>query len=88
VELKAWNNTLDEWERKAKSGGYDRELNLEYYRSRVSRIKTLQAQMSVVMAEYAAKESPKLATRLMNTFKSTYYRNIYTQQQQRGQISG
>lgn len=88
VELKVWNNTLDEWERKAKAGGYDRELNLEYYRSRVSRIKTLQAQMSVVMAEYAAKESPKLATRLMNTFKSTYYRNIYTQQQQRGQISG
>ena len=88
VELKAWNNTLDEWERKAKTGGYDRELNLEYYRSRVSRIKTLQAQMSVVMAEYAAKESPKLATRLTNTFKSTYYRNIYTQQQQRGQISG
>ncbi|XOW21624.1 minor capsid protein [Lactococcus cremoris] len=88
VELKAWNNTLDEWERKAKAGGYDRELNLEYYRSRVSRIKTLQAQMSVVMAEYAAKESPKLASRLMNTFKSTYYRNIYTQQQQRGKISG
>ena len=87
LELRKWQNNIDEWKRKARAGGYDRELNLEYYRSRVSRIQTLKAQMSVVMAEYAAKESPKMATRLMSTFKATYYRNIYTRQQQKGLFS-
>ena len=88
AELRTWSNTLDEWERKAKAGGYDQELNLEYYRSRVSRLKTLQAQMSMIMAEAAAKESTKLSQKLANNFKATYYRNIYTHQQQLGQFSG
>ncbi|WP_424571932.1 minor capsid protein [Weissella soli] len=84
AENQSWQNTLDEWERKAREGGYDKELNLEYYRSRVSRLQALQAQIMNIMAGYTQPEQIKMLSLLTNTFENTYYRTIFNTQAQQG----
>ena len=77
VENHQWQNTLDEWERKARAGGYDHELNLEYYRSRVSRLQALEAQVRVTMAGAANDETPHFEKALTDVYDETYNRTVY-----------
>jgi len=80
AENHQWQNTLDEWERKARAGGYDDELNFEYYRSRVSRLQALDAQIKNILASYAKPEQLKMLGILTNTFEETYYRTVFNAQ--------
>lgn len=84
VENHQWQNTLDEWERKARAGGYDHELNLEYYRSRVSRLQALEAQLKSILAGYAKPEQVQMLDMLTNTYQDTYYRTVFNAQSQNG----
>lgn len=87
TENHKWQNTLDEWERKARAGGYDHELNLEYYRSRVSRLQALEAQLKNVLAGYAKPEQVKMLSVLTNTYEDSYYRTIYNVQEHANKFS-
>lgn len=84
VENHQWQKTLDEWERKARTGGYDHELNLEYYRSRVSRLQALEAQLKNILAGYAKPEQIQMLDLLTNTYQNTYYRTVFNAQSQNG----
>lgn len=84
IENHQWQNTLDEWERKARAGGYDHELNLEYYRSRISRLQALEAQLKNILAGYAKPEQVQMLGMLTNVYSDTYYRTVYNAQSQKG----
>lgn len=83
IENHQWQNTLDEWERKARAGGYDHELNLEYYRSRISRLQALEAQLKNILAGYAKPEQVQMLGMLTNVYSDTYYRTVYNAQSQK-----
>ncbi|MDR2833529.1 MAG: minor capsid protein [Streptococcaceae bacterium] len=86
-ELQNWKQTLAEWERMAKDGGYQHEMNLEYYKSRVSRLRALEGQLAMIMAKQMNIETPALKQLLEDTYTETYYRSIYTNQMATATIS-
>lgn len=88
VENHQWQNTLDEWERKARAGGYDHELNLEYYRSRVSRLQALEAQVRVTMAGAANDETPHFEKALTDVYDETYNRTVYNTKSKQLNLTG
>ncbi|MGX7196740.1 minor capsid protein [Enterococcus olivae] len=87
-DLQNWKYTLSEWEQMAKDGNYEHELDLEYYKSRVSRLQELEGQISKMMAKATTDEIPALESLLKDGYKDTYYRTIYTRQMQTGAITG
>lgn len=76
-EQKNWSMTLKEFKRKAIEGGYEQELNREYFKSRISRLQQLQNQLYFEMAAQATLEEKRLNDFLEKQFKETYLRNIY-----------
>lgn len=87
-DLKEWKYSLSQWEEMAKNGNYEHELNLEYYKSRVSRLKELEFQIATIMASPTNDEIPYLEELLGDTYKDSYYRTIFTRQMQTGSING
>ena len=87
MSAKTWQMTLDEFRAKAIEGGHDRELDLEYIKSRVSRLQALQFQMQQHMAEFSDQESPKFQDALTSQFYDTYMRTNYNIQMARQQIA-
>jgi SPP1 gp7 family putative phage head morphogenesis protein len=87
MSAKTWQMTLDEFRAKAIEGGHDRELDLEYIKSRVSRLQALQFQMQQHMAEFNDQESPKFQDALASQFDDTYMRTNYNIQMARQQIA-
>ncbi len=87
ADLQNFKYSLSEWERMAKAGGYDHEMNLEYYKSRVSRLQALQAQITSIMGKQTSGDVNKLSAVLKDTYSDTYNRSIYTTQQAKGQFS-
>lgn len=86
-DLKKWKYTLAEWEAMAKEGGYEKEMNLEYYKSRVSRLKELEGQLAIIMTKPTRKEMTAFEDMLTNTHKETYLKTIFTRQMQTSSIS-
>ncbi|EAC8001249.1 phage head morphogenesis protein, partial [Listeria monocytogenes] len=76
-EQKSWRMTLEQFRAKAIQGGYDQELNSEYYRSRISRLERLERQLYFELAEMANTEENKMAVYLTETLNETYLRSIY-----------
>ncbi|KRO16638.1 minor capsid protein [Lacticaseibacillus saniviri] len=73
-----WQMGLDEFKAKAKQGGYEDELDLEYITSRVSRLQELQFQMQQTMTGMALSEQKRFAQALGDDYEQTYMRNLYT----------
>lgn len=71
----------------AKAGGYRHEMNLEYYKSRVSRLQALQAQVTSIMGKQTSEDVDRLGGLLRDIYSETYYRNVYTTQQAKGAFS-
>lgn len=86
-ELEGWHQTLDEWELMAKSGGFEHEMNLEYYRSRISRLSALEAQLKMTLAKYSKNESSELNELLTKEYKDNYYQTTYLNLAQRGKLN-
>lgn len=86
-ELSGWKQSLSEWEKMAKSGGYEHEMKLEYYKSRVSRLKALEAQLKVYMAKQTKVDEAELSKLLKNTYEDSYYKGIYESQMSFGNIN-
>ncbi|WP_346349625.1 minor capsid protein [Lactococcus formosensis] len=86
-ELKDFKYSLAEWERMAKQGGFNHEMDLEYYRSRVSRLQALQLQVTGLMGKQTSGDVKSLEGLLKGSYKDTYYRNIYNSQAVKGKFS-
>lgn len=85
-EQKSWKMTLKEFRAKAKAGGFDQELNREYYRSRVSRLQQLQTQIKMHMFDLAIVRESMLHDHLVDAFEENYMRQIYEVQSMTGDI--
>lgn len=86
VEQKTWSMELSEFRQKAIDGGYDQELNREYYRSRVTRLQMLKTQTAMELAEVAKESGDALHDLLSNEFTENYMRSIYEVHSQTGKI--
>lgn len=76
-EQQTWTMTLKEFRQKAIDGGYDQELNREYFKSRISRLEQLERQLYFELAEAANHQETAMRTYLKDTLNETYLRQIY-----------
>lgn len=77
IDTSKWDMTLQEFEAKARAGGYDRELNSSYYKSRIARLQKLYDQFSQFAIKYADKEENRFALRLAKQYQDTYTMDQY-----------
>lgn len=76
-EQLTWTMTLKEFRQKAIEGGYDQELNREYFKSRITRLEQLERQLYFELAEAANNQEAAMRTYLKDTLNETYLRYIY-----------
>src|SRR5699024_228976 len=76
-EQRKWRMELKEFRQKAIDGGYEGQLNKEYYKSRITRLQRLERQLYFELADIANIEQNELESYLMETLDDTYLQNIY-----------
>lgn len=74
--------SLDEFRAKALAGGFDKELEEVYLRSRISRLQALQTQVELRMMELFSSQRDVLRDHLQERYTDTYYRTVYAVSQQ------
>lgn len=77
IDTSRFSMTLEEWEAKAKTGGYEKELNSEYYKSRIARLKRLNSQLGELSSKYATDEEKRMGYELAKEYQDTYYMDQY-----------
>lgn len=82
AELEDFRMSLDEFRDKALAGGFDKELEEVYLRSRISRLQTLQTQVELRMMELFGSQRDVLRDHLQERYTDTYYRTVYAVSQQ------
>lgn len=87
IDINHWSMTLAEFEAKAKAGGYEAELNAEYYKSLIARLQRLYEQLQELAKPYANDEQNQMALELAGTYKQTYDLDQYTQYQVAGGLA-
>ena len=87
IGTRDWHMTLKEFKRKAKEGGFDKELDAEYFRSQLSRLENIDKQLTNLLSQYANSESDKLEHSLSNQFQQTYMHSIYLTQLEKAKLS-
>ncbi|MDF7683403.1 minor capsid protein [Lactobacillus sp. ESL0679] len=75
-----WQMTLKEFEEKAKAGGFDKELDNEYFKSRIARLQDINKQLQELGGKFADKESDRMGDALANQFQDTYLHQNYNWQ--------
>lgn len=81
-----WSMTLEEFERKAKAGGYEKELNAEYYKSRIFRLQQLHEQMVEFSKKYGIAEQLQMQKGLAKQYQNSYYLDAYNKYRATGQL--
>lgn len=81
-----WSMTLEEFERKAKAGGYEKELNAEYYKSRIFRLQQLHEQMVEFSKKYGMAEQLRMQKGLAKQYQNSYYLDAYNKYRATGQL--
>ena len=87
IGTRDWHMTLKEFKAKAKAGGFDKELDAEYFRSQLSRLENIDEQLTSLLAQYATSESDKLESSLVNQYQQTYMHSIYLTQLEQAKLS-
>lgn len=82
AELEDFRMSLDEFRNKALAGGFDKELEEVYLRSRISRLQALQTQVELRMMELFSSQRDVLRDHLQERYTDTYYRMVYAVSQQ------
>lgn len=82
AELEDFRMSLDEFRDKALAGGFDKELEEVYLRSRISRLQALQTQVELRMMELFGSQRDVLRDHLRDRYTDTYYRTVYAVSQQ------
>lgn len=81
-----WSMTLEEFEHKAKAGGYEKELNAEYYKSRIFRLQQLHEQMVEFSKKYGMAEQLRMQKGLAKQYQNSYYLDAYNKYRATGQL--
>ncbi|MCX8721332.1 MULTISPECIES: minor capsid protein [unclassified Lactobacillus] len=87
IGTRDWHMTLKEYKRRAKEGGFDKELDAEYFKSQLSRLENIDEQLTNLLSQYANSESNKLEHSLSNQFQQTYMHSIYLTQLEKAKLS-
>lgn len=77
IDTSKFDMTLAEFEAKARAGGYEKELNSAYYKSRIARLQELYRQYQEVAARYADDEEDNMAIGLAKRYEDTYLLENY-----------
>lgn len=77
IDTSKFDMTLAKFEAKAKAGGYEKELNSAYYKSRIARLQELYRQYQEVAARYADNEEDNMAIGLAKRYEDTYLLENY-----------
>lgn len=83
----SWKMTLAEFRRKAIKGGYTKELDSEYFKSRIARLQDLEEQLKEISSRFASDEMDSLSNRLTNQFQETYMTTIFNTQVQQNKLT-
>lgn len=87
AELENFRMSLDEFKEKALEGGYDKELNEIYLRSRISRLQALQTQLDMMVQALYQDQQAALSEHLATCYQDTYYQTVYQIQDMSGVFS-
>ncbi|QHJ77775.1 MAG: hypothetical protein [Caudoviricetes sp.] len=87
IGTRDWHMTLKEFKAKAKAGGFDKELDAEYFRSQLSRLENIDEQLTSLLAQYATAETDKMGKSLSNQYQQTYMHSIYLTQLEQAKLS-
>lgn len=77
IDSTKWNMTLEEFKAKAKTGGYEKELDSEYFKSRIARLQSLHDQLADFASKYANSETGNMAVALVKRYNDTYLLENY-----------
>lgn len=77
IDTFKFDMTLAEFEAKAKAGGYEKELNSAYYKSKIARLQELYRQYQNLAASYADSEETNMALALAKRYQDTYLLENY-----------
>lgn len=87
IGTRDWHMTLKEFKAKAKAGGFDKELDAEYFQSQLSRLENIDERLTSLLAQYATSETNKMENSLSNQFQQTYMHSIYLTQIEQAKLS-
>ncbi|MDO4680916.1 MAG: minor capsid protein [Aerococcus sp.] len=76
-EQRKWRLTLKEFRQKAMDGGYDQELNREYFKGRIDRLTLLQNQLYLHLMESAHSEDVALDKAMEEDYTETHDKSLY-----------
>lgn len=77
IDTSKFDMTLAEFEAKARAGGFEKELNSAYYKSRIARLQELYRQYQELAAKYADDEENDMAIGLAKRYEDTYLLENY-----------
>lgn len=77
IDTSKFDMTLAEFEAKARAGGFEKELNSAYYKSRIARLQELYRQYQELAAKYANDEENIMAIGLAKRYEDTYLLENY-----------
>ncbi|HJE44457.1 minor capsid protein [Levilactobacillus namurensis] len=87
IHTKHWQMTLKQFREKAKAGGYEDELDAEYFRSRVARLQSLEQQLRSYAQSHSQDLTNSMRKALADQYNDTYMRTNYNLQAQRASFS-
>lgn len=77
IDTSKFDMTLAEFEAKARAGGFEKELNSAYYKTRIARLQELYGQYQELAARYADNEEDNMAIGLAKRYEDTYLLENY-----------
>lgn len=77
IDTSKFDMTLTEFEAKARAGGFEKELNSAYYKTRIARLQELYRQYQELAARYADNEEDNMAIGLAKRYEDTYLLENY-----------
>lgn len=87
IHTKHWQMTLKRFREKAKAGGYEDELDAEYFRSRVARLQALEQQLRSISQPRAQSLTDSMRDKLADQYDDTYMRTNYNLQAAHGRFT-
>jgi SPP1 gp7 family putative phage head morphogenesis protein len=84
IEYKHFDMTLKEFKDKAIKGGYDKQLDSEYFKSQIARLKQLESQLKQQAEDLFSVERFKMLEEMVDEYKHSYYHSTYDIQAYQG----
>lgn len=86
IDSRHWKMTLAEFKAKAIKGGYKKELDTEYFRSRIARLQDLHTQLVTFAERHSASEVLRMQNALINEYSDSYLLDEYNRQRLQGHL--